>query len=108
VVGGRGGGYLESLDLSGGGLRMGGWAATKSQGAAERVVVFVDGRFAAETTPGTDRADVAKLFGLRSERSGFVINAQVPAGSEKSGTGDVRVFGIFGGGAVELAHPSGA
>jgi hypothetical protein len=100
VVATQGGGFLEDATIEGGGMHASGWSASKSRGAATTVVAFVGGKFVAEAVPGTDRPDVAKLFGDDAERSGFQLNAQVPA--DAGGDADVRVFGIFGDSAVEL------
>ena len=46
--------------------------------------------------------DVARQFGKDATRSGFQLNAQLPAEAAEGDEADVRVFGIFAGEAVEL------
>jgi hypothetical protein len=102
VVATQGGGVLEDVNLEQGGLYASGWSAARSRGAASRVVAFVNRRFVSETTPSTDRLDVARQFGKDATRSGFQLNAQLPAEAAEGDEADVRVFGIFAGEAVEL------
>ncbi len=94
------GGYLEVLNRFPGGITIRGWAALESH-AADRVVVYLNGRLLTEGEPTKDRDDVAKDFGGGARKSGFQLSGNLPAGT-KAPAANVRAFGIYGKRAAEL------
>ncbi len=92
-------GFVEQTKFRDGVLRISGWSASRSLGAAKEVVVFADGRFLIASRPSAPRGDVAKTQGTRSLLSGFNIVTSLGRAPEE---GDLRVFGIAGGKASEL------
>jgi hypothetical protein len=78
-----------------------GWAADlDARRAAERVVVFVDGRSAYVGRPGKSRKDIGARYGAR--RAGFVFRLPGSILPTPGGGHEVRVFAVLGGVASEL------
>jgi hypothetical protein len=92
-------GSVDSLALEDDVLRALGWAAQPRLGPAEKVLVFVDGRFQAAAVPSKPRPDVAREHGRSTLASGFSIAGSAPAGATRQ---DVRVFALRGARASEL------
>ena len=92
-------GFVEQTRYRDGVVRISGWSARRSLGAAKEVVVFADGRFLIASRPSAPRGDVATTQGTPSLLSGFNIVTSLGRAPEE---GDLRVFGIAGGKASEL------
>ena len=89
------------------GLRFLGWAADlKTVRAADRVVVFVDGRSAFLGRTGESRRDIRVRYG--PDKSGFTFTVAPSLLPEPGEDRDVRVFAIAGGVASELPYVDGS
>jgi hypothetical protein len=101
VVPGAAKGYIDVLDQAGGttgSLTVAGWALDSHDTPVNKLVVFEGNRFLGVSLPGTERPDIAKLFGAEALKSGFSL--EVPAAGLYGP--DVRVFAIAGDQASEL------
>jgi hypothetical protein len=91
-----------SLDYESGRLAVDGWAAGAERGVADRVVVFVDGRFIVAGRPSRVRSDVAELLGQDARNAGFALIGRIDPDSEVDRRSGARVFAIVGNRATEL------
>jgi hypothetical protein len=100
-------GAVEDLSIAGADVRVSGWAgSTDPPRAADRVLLFVAGRFASATRPALPRPDLERRHGRGLARAGFELGGGIQggAGADRS---DVRVFALSGGRASELPAPRG-
>jgi len=99
-------GVYESIDLDygSGSLAVGGWATAPDGRGADRVVVFVDGRFIVAGRPSRARPDVAKRLGAEARNSGFALTGRIDLDSEVNRRSGARVFAIVGHRAGELGR----
>ena len=89
-------GYVDTLGVENGRLRIEGWALRNGR-PVQRIIVFADGAFVASTAPAVSRPDVAKEHGKRALESGFLVAAQVHGSPRR-----VRAFALSGDTATEL------
>jgi hypothetical protein len=76
-------GWLDTVSLIPGGIRVSGWAVDRdAPHAAVKVRIGVDGK-AYETTTGTPRPDVSRVNPGFTEKSGYVLDIPLPAGQHK-------------------------
>jgi hypothetical protein len=97
-------GYVDSLVVDDQGARLGGWAVDPAaHRAAERILVFSDGRLVAQGEPTVVRPDIGKTFGPAAARSGF----DVRWASRGAKAHDLRAFAVLGDTATELPRWKG-
>ncbi len=92
------------VSLAGNALIVQGWAANTDAGrAADRVLVFADGRLVASGAPDKDRPDVADAYDGNVARSGFQLTLAAAGRSERlARRSRLRVFALEGNHASEL------
>jgi hypothetical protein len=103
VVPGAVGGFVESATLHRDRISVAGWAATFRHGAADRVVVFVNGRFVGTVQPSQERLDVAGGYGEAALRSGFKLSRRLVPALRDPGSARIEVLAVRGGRASRLS-----
>jgi hypothetical protein len=102
VVPGAVGGYVDVAEIRSGRAVFGGWAAdVERRRIRDRIVVFADGEFllAVEAPLEGGRSDLGR--GLEDAGFRFELPSDVVGGRE------IRIFGVVGDAASELAYPEG-
>jgi hypothetical protein len=74
-------GNLDGLSAIAGGVRVTGWAADPDTAASIGVHLYVDGAFAAATTAGIARPDVAAVYGWAGAAHGYDVSLATRGGS---------------------------
>jgi hypothetical protein len=92
------GGYVERVTRDGGTLAVNGWSATK-KGPADQILVFAGGKLVAAGRPAGARPDDATTIAPAALQSGFRVSGAA------QGSGALRVFGLRGRFASQLAGP---
>ncbi len=98
-------GYVETQRASDSGhLSVSGWAADPGRRARVRqVLVVVDGRVLASTTPSAPRLDLTKRYGPQSLRAGYRVSVPLLHADRVAQSPErIRVFGVLGARASEL------
>ena len=105
VTAGAADGWVDTVSGEDGRLTIGGWASDpRHRSAAERVMLFAEGRLIESVPPSVVRADVAKQFNsLGVAKAGFRFTG-VPAASEALERGDLVVVALSGDGASRLVR----
>jgi sulfatase-like protein len=99
-------GYVDTVEVDGGQLRVAGWATSPDHGAsADRVLLFAEGRLLQAAEATLERPDLAQQLGVGAGTAGYEFSG-IAADDSLTAPGRLKVIAVSGGRASELPDGS--